>query len=66
MSTPTVRAAVVIMAAAAVITMTMTAAVETAEILRAAAVEIIVHARQDRVRRVQAVRITAVTSIAAV
>ena len=54
------------MAAAAVITMTMTAAVETAEILRAAAVEIIVHARQDRVRRVQAVRITAVTSTAAV
>ena len=66
MSTPTVRDAVEIMAAAAVITMTMTAAVETAEILRAAAVEIIVQARQDRVRRVQAVRITAVTSIAAV
>ena len=60
------RYQVEIMAAAAVITMTMTAAVETAEILRAAAVEIIVHARQDRVRRVQAVRITAVTSIAAV
>jgi len=58
-STPTVRDAVEIMAA-------MAAAVETAEILRAAAVEIIVHARQDRVRRVQAVRITAVTSIAAV
>ena len=54
------------MAAAAVITMTMTAVVEAMETLMAVAVEIIVHARQDRVRRVQAVRITAVTSIAAV
>ena len=64
------------MAAAAVITMTMTAVVEAMETLMAVAAAITVrvrqdhvhqdHARQDRVRRVQAVRITAVTSIAAV
>ena len=68
------------MAAAAVITMTMTAVVEAMETLKAVAAAITVrvrqdhvrqnhvhrdHARQDRVRHALAVRTAAVSSIAA-
>ena len=58
------------MAAAAVITMTMTAVVEAMETLMAVAAAITVrvrqdHARQDRVRHALAVRTAAVSSIAA-
>jgi len=53
------------MAAAAVITMTMTAVVEAMETLMAVAAAITVRVRQDRVRHALAVRTAAVSSIAA-